>query len=387
MNLEYVEPITEIFKYGAKRIPWSYKSVVKVFKLWLATRLEQDQTTVTRFERIDICINLDHGKGHSRISANFIGRWRGNNGEWNEDSHTSALGNVRCKKDNAKIKKKTFGELLNKDLETMRHTGSVAITDGLITFVAANQPAQYGDNNNNNQESRMILPVEVLLASDILLYAVALGKEGSSGWWCTYCHLFKNNWQQANHTLGEAWTTEKLIQHASDIENSIVYRKIPHRVKGVKTVPALPAITVYHCVISILHITIGKGNDVLKNLCAELQAAAETYTTGYVEAQKEIGIATLKLKDSQDDMKNFFMVNQDYLKDLSKRRRSMHSLPRNEQEIVALELDDLENEQMSTQHAINEIRETLTNAKEQWASEKRLKENTKEFGHNQYIPS
>jgi hypothetical protein len=371
MNLEYVDPITGIFKYGTERIPWSYKSVVEVFKLWLTTRLEQDRTTVTRFERLDIIINLDHGKGHSRISANFIGRWRGNNGKWDEESHACALGNARCKKDNAEIIKKTFGELLNKDLETMRHTGSVAITpDRVIEFVAANQPAQHG----------IILPVEVFLASDILLYAIALGKEGSSGWWCTYCHLFKNDWQQANHTLGEAWTTEKLIQHAGDIENGIVHRKNPHRVKGVKTVPALPAIPVSHYVISVLHITIGKGNDVLKNLCAELQAAAETYTTGYVEAQKEIGIATLKLKDSQDDMANFLMVNQEYLKDLRKRRRSVRSLPQNEQEIIALELEDLENEQTSIQHTVNEIRETLTNAKERWASEKRLKENTKEFG-------
>jgi hypothetical protein len=35
---------------------------------------------------------------------------------------------------------------------------------------------------------------------------------------------------------------------------------------------------------------------------------------------------------------------------------------------------------MSIRHLVNEIRETLGKAKEQWASEKRLKENTKEFG-------
>jgi hypothetical protein len=36
---------------------------------------------------------------------------------------------------NAEIIKKTFGELLNKNLKTMRHTGSVAITlDGLIEY-------------------------------------------------------------------------------------------------------------------------------------------------------------------------------------------------------------------------------------------------------------
>eukprot|EP00957_Ditylum_brightwellii_P202152 15328827-Ditylum_brightwellii.AAC.1 len=51
--------------------------------------------------QIDMCINLDNGKGHLRISANFIGRLKDNDGKWCKDSHPCALGNAHCKKDNA----------------------------------------------------------------------------------------------------------------------------------------------------------------------------------------------------------------------------------------------------------------------------------------------
>ena len=72
LNLEYVEPTVGSYKYGSKKIPYSYKSVKDCMELWLGKSAKEKN--YIPFHQIDVCINLDHGKGHSRISANFIGR-------------------------------------------------------------------------------------------------------------------------------------------------------------------------------------------------------------------------------------------------------------------------------------------------------------------------
>ena len=48
--------------------------------------------------------------------------------------------------------------------------------------------------NAQDDTSRKFIPIELFFASDILLYAIALGKEGGAGWWCTYCKLMKPDW-------------------------------------------------------------------------------------------------------------------------------------------------------------------------------------------------
>jgi hypothetical protein len=69
VNLEHVEPVTGMYKYGSEHIPWSYKSVFQCLKLWMETRLHKDKDIVKTNSQIDICINLDHGKVHSRITG------------------------------------------------------------------------------------------------------------------------------------------------------------------------------------------------------------------------------------------------------------------------------------------------------------------------------
>ena len=37
-NLDYVEPMTVIFKFGSEWIPWSYKAIEKCLMLWMETQ-------------------------------------------------------------------------------------------------------------------------------------------------------------------------------------------------------------------------------------------------------------------------------------------------------------------------------------------------------------
>jgi hypothetical protein len=101
----------------------------------------------------------------------------------------------------------------------------------------------------------VIIPVELFLASDILLYAIAMGKEGSTGWWYTYCKLKRDNWQAADpERAGAAWTIEDLVEHAGNLDGSETVRER----MGVKTNPVFELIPISHYITSILHITIGK---------------------------------------------------------------------------------------------------------------------------------
>ena len=70
------------------------------------------------YQKIEISINIDHGKGHSRISANFILRYQDDScgGAWCKDSYQRLLGNDLWKKDNAEIIYNTFGTMLDDDL-------------------------------------------------------------------------------------------------------------------------------------------------------------------------------------------------------------------------------------------------------------------------------
>ena len=85
MNLEYVDPVTLNFKFVSERIPWLYKAIEKCLMIWMETSKRNDNHNNNKaYNKIDICINLDHGKGHSITSANFILRYQdgSHGGSW-----------------------------------------------------------------------------------------------------------------------------------------------------------------------------------------------------------------------------------------------------------------------------------------------------------------
>jgi hypothetical protein len=366
VNLEYVVPVTGTYKYGSERIPWSYKSVVRCFKLWMKTRLMKDPERAKGYKQIDICINLDHGKNHSRISANFISRFQDGDGGWHEDSYPCALGNARCLHDNAEIIQRTFGVLLDEDLMTIQASRGLCITTDDEVELA----------DDADDDTGTIIPVELFLASDILLYAIAVGKEGSAGWWCTYCKLKRDDWQAADHEKGAVWTIENLGEHAGNLEGSETARER----MGVKTSPIFESIPISHYITSILHITIGKGNDILESFIVEMQAAAESYTDGYIAAQKEILVTTDLKVVSQDQLANFLMHNRVYISDLKRQRRRTRILPQETQDLVAIELQLLEEEQKQLQDIVDTHKQSLAEAKKRLVVEQGKEENSKAWG-------
>jgi hypothetical protein len=272
LGLEHVQPRTGYYKYGKEKIDWSYKPINQVLELWLKSRTKGRSDFLC--DRLDIVVTIDHGKGHSRITCNLITRWQDKTGEWNEDEYSCTIGNARCKKDNAGIIINTFHTLLNDDLKTV--ASSISIIDG--------QPAKFGA----NVAERKNIPINHFIAGDILFYNMVIGKIGMSGWWCSQCKLFKTAWQHAGHKRGEPWTIESLKEHARKIEDNEINTKDVQAVCGVRGKPIFDAIPLSHFITApILHMTISKGNNVLDNYVAEMQAAAEGYSDEYYLAEKE----------------------------------------------------------------------------------------------------
>ncbi len=93
--------------------------------------------------------------------------------------------NAWCKKDNKEIITNNFGTLLNDNLKSL--LSCIFIVEDRAKF-GAHATAQ-----------KMIL-INLFMVGDILFYNMVIGKEGMSGWWCSYCKPFKNDWQQAVDT-------------------------------------------------------------------------------------------------------------------------------------------------------------------------------------------
>jgi hypothetical protein len=129
------------------------------------------------------------------------------------------------------------------------------------------------------------------MAGNILFYAIALDKEGFATWWYNWYQLFKPNWQSTDHQLGIPWNMESLKAHASRIESGTVNLSSIQDVGGVKKQPFFDAIDIDHIIPPTLHLTLGKGNDVLENLTRELQAAAEAYLASYYETKMNATLA------------------------------------------------------------------------------------------------
>jgi hypothetical protein len=336
LGVEHVEPTTGTYKHGKEKIDWSYKPVCQVLELWLKSRTNEGAKQF-KCDHLDLVVTIDHGKGHSRVTFNFITRVRSpENGEWDEEEYACTIGNARCRKDNAVIIMNTFGMLLNDELKTL--PSSISIVEGQAEFGA-------------NAAAEKNIPINLFMAGNILVYNMGIGKVGMSGWWCSYCKLFKNDWQQLRHVRGEPWTIESLTAHAEQIANQEINTKDICAVCSVRGKPVFDTIPLKHFITPVLHLTIGKGNNVLDNFVAELQAAIEGHTDNYYAAEKAEVITKIAQEHAKEELASFNMVMLEYEKDL-KRQSKRNTLSYVDRLIVELELGDIVEERSTLQDAV-----------------------------------
>ena len=331
-------------------------------------------------KHIDIVVSMDHGKGHSRLTCNIISRWCKDDGEWYEDEYAATIGNAICNKDSVEIFRNTFKDRLNCDLMKLKNATSFKINreGGLSTVVLG------GEENTNTIVS---IPFEVFFAGDVLLYSMVLGKDGYSTWWCTHCQLFKSEWAVAGHPEGTEWSIEKLISHGNKVACGNFRQNDTRGRMGVRSCPEISAIPIENYVLPILHILIGKGNDILSNLTKELQAAAETYSEKYMELESDVSRLVQDIKNEKNKLARFHVVNGDYMRDINNllKGRSLESQLIRKESPETLQKAEIDNEVLTREKQLYEnrietLQQELADKKKNFSKEAAAEENSKAFG-------
>jgi hypothetical protein len=117
--------------------------------------------------------------------------------------------------------------------------------------------------------------------------------------------LFKTHWQAVDHQLGIPWNLESLKEHASRIECGLVDLSSVQEVCGVKEQPLFDVMDTDHYILHVLHLTIGKGNDLLNNFIVELQTAGEAYSEDYYKTERDVRLVILSHEKPKEELQQF----------------------------------------------------------------------------------
>ena len=94
------------------------------------------------------------------------------------------------------------------------------------------------------------------VTGDLAWLSTMLGKEDMSSHWCHICKLAKEVWAEEGHSKEEPWTIQRIIDMANQ------NKKGKDRI-GVKIEPFWDFIPIKNYIISMLHVMIGVGDDIL----------------------------------------------------------------------------------------------------------------------------
>jgi hypothetical protein len=198
----------------------------------------------------NVIVGADHGLGawrcHTKImnhSAEYQRHFQDQTKHEKRRSHsesgyhTCQSANVMCKKDAPAVLEETVARTLNAGWKIIKDSqlvvlwntkkecavakmvlkiwGTVTLTalDGLTQLASEDgkETLKLGVAFNDCHITLCIPQVTLLVVGDLAFFAHALGKHGTCGWWCLYCHLKHPEWQTCDHTSpGELWTKEAM---------------------------------------------------------------------------------------------------------------------------------------------------------------------------------
>ena len=102
--------------------------------------------------------------------------------------------------------------------------------------------------------------VEAWMAGDLLLFAMALGKEGSASHWCTYCDTSSAKRKKEGSIVGQQRTLEKLNIHLERLESDDPNKRNADEQKGVSSKTLFDFVDIDHYVMPTLHLMLGIVN-------------------------------------------------------------------------------------------------------------------------------
>jgi hypothetical protein len=107
--------------------------------------------------------------------------------------------------------------------------------------------------------------IRVVMSGDLAFFATALGKVNSSASWCIWCDLPRKLWEEGNHASGSMWTIQRLKNVLAGLLDGTV-EDAPTFRRGITQDPLFDSVDLTNYILSLLHIKIGVGNQLLKML-------------------------------------------------------------------------------------------------------------------------
>src|SRR5687767_7728417 len=100
---EFIPPAkTGTYLFQKEAITWSCKNVDEILHFFISQYVIQHCDIITQIEKVDVTINIDHGKCFSCTTFDVIICWVEGSGKWCQHEKSFLLANAQCWKDNRK---------------------------------------------------------------------------------------------------------------------------------------------------------------------------------------------------------------------------------------------------------------------------------------------
>jgi hypothetical protein len=386
LGQDFVRPeVVGVFRYLNVNIPWSARSPSKVLRHYLNgllnTKDKSSRATIEQITHIDCLISLDHGQGFCRAVAVFICRSKKDE-QWTETQDTFILGQAECAKDDATILTSTFLPTLDAGFQEIQDKPELNVYRR-ARIEQNNQPEQSenplyvclkGDEKEKDSDVSVYpIKLECHCAADIKQYMMNQGRGGYASSWCPYCDVSHTHWQLKSHRRGTPWTLARLEEHSATVHEKMT----PAQRRGVDGKPILKSIPLKNYTPPRLHIALGAGNGVGKNVVKEVQAACEKWSPLYVELERKVARLTHDVGILRKWKKADQGIPKNRITELGK-KEGQNQITETEK----VELDHLVKKAALNIKHLEESKDLLDSAKKLFENESKQPENTKAQGQS-----
>ena len=174
-----------------------------------------------------------------------------------------------------------------------------------IDVLERNDTFQVNFSGSDNRNGKLI-ELNYYLFGDLKFLFMMMGRSGYEGSYCLYCHLKSKDWKRVHeeenkiHCGAEKWKVSDLVNaflpRSDEVEVSV-------EPKGQKESPLWTFIPIENCIIPLLHILLGLGNNIIDHFWSKwFDERVETLTSEEITARHMALLAEIAFDDNEEKL-------------------------------------------------------------------------------------
>ena len=174
-----------------------------------------------------------------------------------------------------------------------------------IDVLERNDTFQVNFSGSDNRNGKLI-ELNYYLFGDLKFLFMMMGRSGYEGSYCLYCHLKSKEWKRVHeeenkiHCGAEKWKVSDLVNaflpRSDEVEVSV-------EPKGQKESPLWTFIPIENCIIPLLHILLGLGNNIIDHFWSKwFDERVETLTSEEITARHMALLAEIAFDDNEEKL-------------------------------------------------------------------------------------